>query len=63
MKKHNNMGRSLYYIGTFLSAFGIAFELLEDAPDSLSVIAMPLIIIGVILLIASNFFRKTKGAD
>lgn len=61
MKKHNGRGRFLYVVGIFISAFGIAFELLEDTPESLSIIAMPLIIIGVILLIASNFFREKKG--
>lgn len=61
MKKHNGMGRLLYFVGIFLSAFSIAFELLEGTPESLSVIAMPLIIIGVILLIASNFFREKRG--
>ncbi|WP_068672153.1 hypothetical protein [Oceanobacillus sp. Castelsardo] len=58
MKKHNKTGRLLYYTGTYISAFGIAFELVEDTPDPLSIIAMPLIIIGVVLLIVSNFFRK-----
>lgn len=63
MKKHNKTGRLLYYFGTYISAFGIALELVEDTPEPLSVIAMPLIIIGVILLIASNFFRKDKDTD
>lgn len=61
MKKHNSVGKILSFVGTFLSAFGIAFKLLESTPESLSVIAMPLIIIGVILLIASNFFREKRG--
>lgn len=63
MRKHNETGRLLYYIGIFVSAFGIALELVDDTPEPLSVIAMPLIIIGVILLIASNFFRKNKDTD
>ncbi|WP_077595995.1 hypothetical protein [Oceanobacillus kimchii] len=63
MKKHNKTGRLLYYFGIFISAFGITLELAEDAPELLSIIAMPLIIIGVILLIASNFFRKDKDTD
>lgn len=63
MKKHNKTGRLLYYIGIFLNALGIAFWLTEDISESLSVIAMPLIIIGVILLISSNFFRKDKDTN
>lgn len=50
------MGKSLYYVGIFLSTLSIAFELLEDTPERLSIIAMPLITIRVILLIDSNFF-------
>ncbi|GAA0493871.1 hypothetical protein GCM10008986_20450 [Salinibacillus aidingensis] len=60
MKKHNKMGRVLFFIGTFLSAFGIAFEIIKDAPEPFSAFSMPLIIIGVILLIASNFYKGSK---
>lgn len=62
MRKHNKIGRSLYFIGIFFSAFGLALILIEDTPKSLSVIGMPLIIIGVTILIASNFFRKNNDA-
>lgn len=36
---------------------------LIGAPIWNTIIAKPLIIIGVILLIASNFFRKDKDTD
>ena len=60
LKKHNKVGRVLCFIGTFLSAFGIAFEIIKDTPEPFSTFSMPLIIIGVILLIASNFFKGSK---
>ncbi|MYL56245.1 hypothetical protein GLW20_01840 [Virgibacillus halodenitrificans] len=63
MKKHNKTGRLLYYFGVFVGAIGIALELVEDTPETLSILAMPLIIIGVILLIASNFFKKDRDMD
>lgn len=63
VKKHNKTGRLLYYTGIFVSAGGIGLELGKNAPEPFSVIAMPLIIIGVILLIASNFFRRNKDTD
>ncbi|WP_121615447.1 hypothetical protein [Virgibacillus halodenitrificans] len=63
MKKHNKIGRLLYYFGIFVCAVGIALELVEDTPETLSILAMPLMIIGVILLIASNFFKKVRDMD
>lgn len=54
------MGRLLYFVGIVMSAFAITLKLVEGTPTSLSFMAIPLIITGIILLIASNFFRE-KG--
>lgn len=63
LKKHNKIGRVLFYLGTLLSAFGIAFKNIKDTPESFSTFSIPLIIIGVILLIASNFYKESKESQ
>lgn len=63
LKKHNKIGRVLFYLGTFLSAFGIAFKNIDDLPETFSAYSITLIIIGVILLIASNFFKERKESQ
>lgn len=57
MKKRNKIGRLLFFIGTVLSACGIALGLIKDTPEPLSTFSMPFIIVGVIVLIMSNFYR------
>ena len=60
LKKHNKVGRFLYFAGIVICSCGIAFKLIDDTPETLSFVAIPFIIAGIILLISSNFFRKQK---
>ncbi|WP_223701058.1 UbiA prenyltransferase family protein [Sutcliffiella deserti] len=60
MKKHNKVGRVLFFIGTFFTAFGLAFRFLSDTPEPFFTFSIPLIIAGIILLVASNFFKVSK---
>ncbi|WP_430787185.1 hypothetical protein VBD025_15780 [Virgibacillus flavescens] len=62
-KKHTKLGKVIVWIGFlfFMSGFFIVTDLAgEDTPEAFYPFAMPSIIIGIILLIASNFFKKKK---
>ncbi|MDC3414750.1 hypothetical protein [Terrihalobacillus insolitus] len=58
MKKFNKKGRILFFSGIWVIAFGLALGLIEDVPVPFSTLSIPLITIGVILLIASNFYKR-----
>ena len=61
MKKHNSIGKFLYYVGIFLFAIGFTLNQtigIIDAPGPYSSFSVPLIIIGIVLLVTSNFFKK-----
>lgn len=60
MKKHNKKGKVLFFIGIWLNAIGLALALVEGIPEPFPTFSIPLIIIGVILLISSNFYKRSK---
>ena len=60
MKKHNKIGRILYFTGIWLNAIGLALAFVEGIPEPFPAFAIPMIVVGVILLIASNFFKKNR---
>jgi hypothetical protein len=62
IRKHNTMGKVLYWIGFLLFIMGFLFDdrisLIQDAPEQLSNYSLPAIILGIVIIISSNFFRK-----
>lgn len=60
MKKHNKKGRILFFTGIWVNAIGMALALVEGIPEPLPTFSVPLIILGVILLVSSNFYRIRK---
>ncbi|WP_249872867.1 hypothetical protein [Oceanobacillus saliphilus] len=61
MKKHNRTGKYLYYTGILLFAIGFALNQtigITDAPAPYSSFSVPLIVIGIVLLVTSKFFKK-----
>lgn len=57
MKKQNKKAKILFFIGIWFSAWGISFMLINEEPKLFSTFSIPLIIIGVLLLIATNFVK------
>lgn len=61
MEKHRKKSKTLFFIGIWLVAFGITFHsTLGIQENMLGFSAIPLMIIGIILLMVSNFY-KTRG--
>ncbi|WP_054860446.1 hypothetical protein [Gracilibacillus sp. JCM 18860] len=61
MEKHRKKSKTLFFIGIWLVAFGITFHSsLGIQENMLGFPAIPLMIIGIILLMVSNFY-KTRG--
>ncbi|MCA0987349.1 hypothetical protein [Guptibacillus algicola] len=57
-----NLRRILFPLGVWITAIGIAFNesFIKEIPDYLSVLSIPLLISGLVLIVASNFFRKKQ---
>lgn len=56
-------GKIILTVGFVLFISGIIFNKslgLADSPEYLKAISLPLIIFGVIMLITSNFFKKSE---
>lgn len=63
LSKKSKPGKIIFIVGFILFVFGIIFNKslgLADTPEYLETIALPIIIFGVIMLIISNFFRKSE---
>ena len=65
MKKHSKFGKVVFWFGYLLLMLGFMFNerigvLAEDIPEVLYPFSLPSIIIGAILIIISNFFKKKK---
>lgn len=63
MKKHTKFGKVIGWLGFLFFISGLLFfsesgVLAEDIPEVFYPFALTSIIIGVILLVLSNFFRK-----
>ncbi|TGB03515.1 hypothetical protein [Halobacillus salinus] len=62
-KRKTTTGKWLAFIGLWLFAFGFAFSDsigLEDTPDVLEAASIPLIAVGVVMMLASNFFNRKR---
>ncbi|GGD14074.1 hypothetical protein [Pontibacillus salipaludis] len=56
----NTVGKVLAYLGIWVFAAGFAFSDLlgiEGTPELLETLSIPLLVIGVLMLVSSNFFR------
>lgn len=63
LKEFNRKGKTIAFIAIWVAAIGFAFNKtigISDTPDSLASLSIPLIVIGILLLIASNFFRRKR---
>jgi len=61
MKNRTRMGKVLAYLGIFLFVTGIGFNQsigYIDKSEPYTSFSIPLIIIGMVLTISSNFFKK-----
>jgi len=61
MKKHTKLGKVIYWLGFLFFISGLLFfsgrgVMAEDIPETFYPFALPSTIIGIILLIISNFF-------
>ncbi|GAA0611157.1 hypothetical protein GCM10009001_30510 [Virgibacillus siamensis] len=64
LSKFNRKGKICAFIGIWTAAFGIAFNRsigISDIPDLLASFSIPLIVIGILLLILSNFFKRNRA--
>lgn len=61
MSKRNRTGKMVLSIGFISFICGLMFNKrfgLEDTPEFLETLSLPLIVVGVIMLILSNFLKK-----
>ncbi|MGP4074809.1 hypothetical protein [Halobacillus sp. K22] len=64
-KRKTTTGKWLVYLGLWIFAAGFAFSEfigIEGMPDMLESASIPLVVIGLMMVILSNFFNK-KGSD
>ncbi|MBD8070028.1 hypothetical protein [Bacillus sp. PS06] len=62
MIKHTKVGRMINLLGIGAFALGMALRITRDTQDYSS-FSLPLIIIGLVLIIATNFFKRKKDDD
>jgi len=66
MKKHTKFGKVIGWLGFLIFMSGLLFSesgvMAEDIPEYFYPFALPSTIIGIILLLLSNFFRKKKSS-
>lgn len=63
LKNYKKTGKILAYVGIWIFAFGFAFNGtigITDPPDFLATLSIPLIVIGIIMLIGSNFYKRKR---
>ncbi|NQX66971.1 hypothetical protein HQN90_12675 [Paenibacillus alba] len=63
MKNRTTTGKIFAFMGIFIFALGFAFNRdlgIIDTLEPYSSLSIPLIAIGIISLISSNFFKKKK---
>jgi glycopeptide antibiotics resistance protein len=66
LKRYNKIGKILFYLGTLLMAVGFSFNQtigIADTPEPYATFSIPLIIIGIILGVASNFYKKSNECN
>ena len=60
---YNRTGKVISFIGIWMFAFGFTFNKrigIADTPELFTFLSIPAMIIGVVLLIMSNFFKLKK---
>ncbi len=62
MKKHTLFGKVIFWLGFLIFIAGFIFNesigTIQDVPASVYSLSIPAIIIGIILIIISNVFKK-----
>lgn len=63
MKKHSKLGKVVFWFGLLFFILGWMFNeeigiLAEDIPEVFYPFSLPAIIIGIITIFISNFFKK-----
>jgi hypothetical protein len=63
MKKHSKLGKVVFWFGFLLFILGWMFNkeigiLAEDIPEVFYPFSLPAILIGIIIIFISNFFKK-----
>ncbi|WP_018930510.1 hypothetical protein [Gracilibacillus lacisalsi] len=62
MTKHTLFGKVIFWLGFLIFILGFMFNetlgIIQDVPASVYSFSMPAIIIGIILIIISNVFKK-----
>ncbi|WP_096200455.1 hypothetical protein [Bacillus sp. FJAT-45350] len=62
MTKHSTIGKIIFWLGFLFFMLGIGFnervEIITNAPDLYTSLSTPAIIVGVVLLVLSNYFKS-----
>ena len=62
MKKHTKFGKVIFWLGFLFAILGLAFNeklgAITDGPEFFSTFSIPSIIIGIILIVISNFLKS-----
>ena len=67
IKKYTKVGNIIFYIGLLVFIFGLSMN--EDIgwkkyyPEDYTTYSMPIMILGVVIIVGTNFFRKKKQKD
>ncbi|WP_456276366.1 hypothetical protein [Bacillus sp. AK128] len=65
MKNHTKIGKVIYWLGFLVFMFGIMFNehigILGEESSEFSSYSIPAIIIGIVLIVITNFFKKSSG--
>lgn len=67
IKKYTKAGNIIFYIGLLVFIFGLSMN--EDIgwkkyyPEDYTNYSMPIMILGVVIIVGTNFFRKKKQKD
>lgn len=65
LKKHTKFGKVFFWFGLLFFMSGVAFNqrlgVITEGPEILSTFSIPLIILGIILIVISNFFRNKNS--
>ena len=63
-KRKTTIGKWLVYVGLWIFAAGFAFSDfidIEGTPNLLESASLPMIVIGLLMVITSNFFNKKRS--
>ncbi len=64
MNIHTTVGKVIFWVGFTLFILGFGFNknfgIINDVPEIYGTLSLPAIILGVVLLLLSNFYKKSK---